>query len=226
MGRGAMLAAVGHVLPLAVAFALSSIPIMATILILLSKNRNRSSIPFLIGWILGIALVLVVLLGIAEVVPATVPKTSQVVLGTLLIIIGVALIALSVINWMRGRRNPSTGVPRWLNAVSSFGPWSSFGFALLLNVRPKAILLSAAAGLALRGDGLTPGDVAVVILIYTLVAASTVAIPIIARLVAPDRTEMPLVHARKWLEENNRVVSALILVLVGFVVIADGLTRL
>ncbi len=221
-----MLAAVGHVLPLAVAFALSSIPIMATILILLSKNRNRSSIPFLIGWVLGIALVLVALLGLAAAVPGNAPKSSQVVIGSVLIVVGVALIALSVVNWMRGRRNPSTGVPRWLNAVSSFGPWSSFGFALLLNVRPKALLLSAAAGLSLRGDGLNPGEVAVVILIYTLVSASTVAIPIIARLVAPNRTEIPLVRARKWLEENSRVVSALILVLVGFVVIADGLTRL
>jgi hypothetical protein len=221
-----MLAAVGHVLPLAVAFALSSIPIMATILILLSKNRNRAAIPFLIGWILGIALVLVVLVGIAQAVPATVPKTSQVVLGSVLIVIGVALVALSVVNWMRGRRNPSTGVPRWLRAVSSFGPWSSFGFALLLNVRPKAILLSAAAGLSLRGDALTPGETVTVIVIYTLVSASTVAIPIVARLVAPTRTEMPLVHARRWLEDNSSVVSALILVLVGFVVIADGLTRL
>ncbi|WP_345761170.1 GAP family protein [Diaminobutyricibacter sp. McL0608] len=221
-----MLAAVGHVLPLAVAFALSSIPIMATILILLSKNRNRSSIPFLIGWILGIALVLVVLTWIAQAVPGTVPRQSQVALGSALIVIGVALIALSVFNWTRGRRNPASGVPRWLEAVSSFGPWSSLGFALLLNVRPKAILLSAAAGLSLRGDGLSPGEVAVVVLIYTLVAASTVAIPIIARLVAPRRTEIPLVNARKWLEANNRIVSALILVLVGFVVIADGLTRL
>ncbi len=221
-----MLAAVGHVLPLAVAFALSSIPIMATILILLSKNRNRSSIPFLIGWILGIALVLVLLLGIAQAVPGTVPKTSQVFLGSVLIVVGVALVTLSIVNWTRGRRNPSTGVPRWLRAVSSFGPWTSFGFALLLNVRPKALLLSAAAGLSIRGDGLTFGDTTVVVLIYTLVSASTVAIPIIARLVAPNRTQTPLEDARKWLENNNTVVSALILVLVGFVVIADGLTRL
>ena len=221
-----MLAAVGHVLPLAVAFALSSIPIMATILILLSKNRNRAAIPFLIGWIVGIALVLVVLIALAQAVPGTVPKTSQVLLGSFLIVIGVALIALSVVNWAVGRRKQSAGIPRWLRAVSSFGPWSSFGFALLLNVRPKAILLSAAAGLSLRGDGLTPSETVVVIVIYTLVSASTVAIPIIARLVAPNRTELPLVHARRWLEDNSSVVSALILVLVGFVVIADGLTRL
>jgi hypothetical protein len=221
-----MLAAVGHVLPLAVAFALSSIPIMATILILLSKNRNRAAIPFLIGWILGIAAVLVLLIAIAQAVPGTVPKQSQVLLGSFLIILGVLLVALSVFNWMRGRRHPTSGVPRWLRAVSSFGPWSSFGFALLLNVRPKAILLSAAAGLSVRGDGLTPGETVAVIAIYTLVSASTVAIPIIARLAAPNRTEMPLVRARRWLEDNSGVVSALILVLVGVVVIADGLTRL
>ena len=47
-----MLDAIGHVLPIALAVAISSVPIMATILILLSPKRGRSALPFLIGWVL------------------------------------------------------------------------------------------------------------------------------------------------------------------------------
>ena len=50
-----MLQAIGHILPIALAVAISSVPIMATILILLSPKRAQSAIPFLIGWVLGIA---------------------------------------------------------------------------------------------------------------------------------------------------------------------------
>ena len=55
-----MLSALGPLLPIAVAVAVSSVPIMATILILLSPKRNRSAIPFLIGWLVGMAAVVVV----------------------------------------------------------------------------------------------------------------------------------------------------------------------
>ena len=55
-----MLSALGELLPIAVAVAVSSVPITATILILLSPKRNRSAIPFLIGWVVGLAAVVVV----------------------------------------------------------------------------------------------------------------------------------------------------------------------
>ena len=40
-----MLQATWHILPIAIAVAVSSVPIMATILILLSPNRARSALP-------------------------------------------------------------------------------------------------------------------------------------------------------------------------------------
>ena len=55
-----MLSALGELLPIAVAVAVSSVSIMATILILLSPKRNHSAIPFLIGWVVGMAGVVIV----------------------------------------------------------------------------------------------------------------------------------------------------------------------
>ena len=45
--------ALGSLIPLGVAAAVSTVPILVTILILLSDNRNRSALPYLIGWVVG-----------------------------------------------------------------------------------------------------------------------------------------------------------------------------
>ena len=70
-----MWAALGHILPIAVAVALSSIPIMAAILILLSPNKRRSSLMFLIGFVLGLAVTVVAFTLLAQL--ATPPRRSQ-----------------------------------------------------------------------------------------------------------------------------------------------------
>ena len=46
-----MLSALGQLIPIAVAAALSTVPITVMVLILLSPERNRSAMPFLIGWV-------------------------------------------------------------------------------------------------------------------------------------------------------------------------------
>ncbi|MFF1875781.1 GAP family protein, partial [Kitasatospora herbaricolor] len=163
---------------------------------------------------------------LAYVLPLSSSRAPDVVIGSLMIVIGVALIVLAVVVWRRGARSPSTGIPKWLSAVGSLGPWSAFGLALLLNIRPKAILLSIAAGLSVRGDDLTVGEATIVVIVYVVVAASTVSVPIIASLIQPDKTERRLVRTREWIATNNRIVSILILILIGVVIIGNGLARL
>ena len=221
-----MWAALGHILPIAVAVALSSVPIMATILILLSPNKGFSSLAFLIGWVIGIAVTLFAFTVFAQAVPAPSVRRSQAAVGTLLIIIGFGLVVLAIIVWRRGRGEPSSGIPRWLSAVGSLGPWSALGLALLLNLRPKAILLSAAAGLSLRADDLPAEEAWLVIAIFTIISALPVAFLIVGSWIRPRRAEKWLVKARDWLAANNRVVSILIMMMVGVVIISNGLARL
>jgi Sap, sulfolipid-1-addressing protein len=215
--------AIGHVLPIAVAVALSSVPIMATVLMLLSPNRHRSAVPFLFGWVVGLVAVVTAFTLLAQTVPT--PRHPQLALAFGEIGIGLALMVLAAITW---RRNApaKTRQPRWLRAVSSLGPWSSFGFALALNLRPKAVLLAAATGLIIRADGLGVAEGAIVIGVYTIISATTVAGPVVATAVAPDKTQDWLISTRHWLNENSRVVAVVIMVMVGVVLIGNGLTRL
>jgi hypothetical protein len=221
-----MWAALGQVLPIAVAAALSSVPILVILSILLSPNKRRSGPAFLIGWIAGIALAVVAFTTLAHVVPAVPPRKSQVVIGVSLIVVGLALIILTVVIWRRAARPDGARMPRWLSAADALGPWPAFGLAVALNFRPKGLLLSAAAGLSLRGQNLDPGQLAVVILIYTVISASAVAVPVVASLTRPETTERWLIEARGWLVQNNRVVSVLIMLLIGTVIVGNGLAHL
>ena len=221
-----MLQAIGNLLPIALAVAISSVPIMAMILILLSPRRSQSAVPFLIGWVLGIAVVVTACTLFAQLIPASrSPRRAETAIGIWEIIVGLALIVIGIVAWRRARKNPSTSMPKWLSAVDSFGPWASFGVAFALNVRPKGLLLAIAAGLALRAENLSVGESAIVIAIYTIVAGSTVAVPIIMTLAAPERMKPRLLRAQDWITRNDVAIGSLIVVLIGVVIIGSGLGR-
>ena len=219
-----MWAALGHILPIAVAGAVSSVPIMAVILLLLSPNKSRSPLAFLIGYVLGLVAILALFTALAYVLPVSRRQTDAAV-GTALVVVGVAMIVIAIIAWRRRASAPADQMPKWLLTVGSMRAMSAFGFAAVLNVRPKALLLSAAAGLSLRADPLTGGELAFVIAAYTVVTASSVAAPVIASLVAPGSTEKQLVRARVWIATNSGIISVVIMLMIGVVIVGSGLTR-
>lgn len=218
--------AIGHIIPIAVAVAISSVPIMATILILLSPSSRRAALPFLIGWVVGIALVVSAFTLLAQAVPTArshrQPDTAIAVLETL---VGVAVVALSVVAFRHARRHPEPAVPDPLKTPRSLGPWEALGLAFVLNLRPKGLLLAIAAGLSIRADSTSPTNAVVAIVIYTVIGASTVVFPIVATLVAPKRTEPKLVSAHAWLTQNGGTVTSLILFFIGVVIIGMGVSR-
>ena len=222
-----MLQAIGHILPIALAVALSSVPLMATIVILLSEKREASAAPFLIGWVLGMAALVFICTISTQAVPT--PRSSRqpdTAVGVGEMLVGAALIVIGIVSWRRARKNPVDSMPAWLDKLSSIGPWSAFGLGVALNIRPKEILLALAAGLAVRGAGLSGSEAAIVILVYTLIGASTVAVPVIATLIDAKGMEPRLLKMKEWLTRNNRVVTSIILLMVGVFIIGSGLARL
>ena len=221
-----MLSALGELLPIAVAVAVSSVPIMATILILLSPKRNQSAIPFLIGWVVGMAAVVVVAAVGANALPIRPLRAQQKAIGIGQIIVGTALLVVAVMAWRRAARAPADKGSRWLDRVDRMGPVPALGFALALNLRPKGLLLGAAAGLSIAGASLRATDAAIVVAIYVGLASSTVIVPIVVTLVAPARMQPRLVLARDWLSHNSAHITVVVLVMVGFVILGAGLSRL
>jgi len=220
--------AVGHILPFAVALALSSVPIMATIFILLSPNRKRSALPFMIGWVVGLFVVVAGAALLAQAVPTSrSPRQPDTVVGWIEIVLGLALIALTLFTLRRSRRRSTEiSMPKWLRSAGEMGPWSALGLALVLNIRPKALLLAIAAGLTVRADADEPSEALVAVVVYTIVACSTVAVPIIGTLLAPAKMEPRLVSARSWLGRNGEALGSIIGIVIGVVIVGMGIARL
>jgi cytochrome c biogenesis protein CcdA len=79
--------------------AISPIPIIAVILMLLSRQAARTSTGFLAGWVAGIVVVTVVVLLLVGQAgntstgkPSTVSSVLKLVFGVLLLVIGVVLL--------------------------------------------------------------------------------------------------------------------------------------
>ena len=218
--------ALGGLLPLAVAVALSSVPITATILILLSPNRNVAALPFLAGWVTGVAGLIILCALFASFLPKPPRRGPDTVTAVLFIIIALALIVLGVVNLRRKAPPEKAGLSKWLARVESFGPLASFAVAVALSFRPKGLLLGVAAGLTLHAASVKLGVAAVLIIIYTVIATSTVVIPITASFIAPRQMEPKLIAARDWFSHNGRLLTSLMMFMIGIIILGAGIASL
>jgi hypothetical protein len=67
------------------------------------------------------------------------------------IVAGAALVIGAILTWRRSRARASSSGGR-LEVLGSYGPAAAFGIAFLMGLRPKALLLGIAAGLALGAE--------------------------------------------------------------------------
>ena len=216
---------IGAILPLALGVAISPIPIIAAILMLLSPKAKGTSVGFLLGWVLGIVVAIVLFTLLASVIPESDPDASKPIAGTIKILLGAALLFLALRQW-RSRPKPGEepALPKWMAAIDTMTAGRGFGLGFLLAaVNPKNLLMGAAAGVIVGTAGLTTGEAAIAILVFVLIAASSVAIPVIAYLVASKRMAAPLESLRTWLVHNNAAVMSVLLLVIGVVVIGKGI---
>jgi hypothetical protein len=218
--------ALGSLLPIGVAAALSSVPMMATILILLSDQRKKSAVPFLVGSVLGAVILVAVGTIAANSIPQPRPRQADTTAGILEILLGAVLIGFSLRSMFRAPAPVGGSATKWAEAVGALGAVKSFGLGLALNIRPKGLILSAAASLALRSANLGVEATAVLVIVYSAIATSTVTIPIVATLAAPGRMEPRLINARDWLDEHGQVVTATVMLLIGAIIVGVGVSKL
>ncbi|MFB6611059.1 GAP family protein [Agromyces sp. NPDC056379] len=216
---------IGGILPLALGIAISPIPIIAAILMLLSPKAKGTSVGFLIGWVLGIVVAVVVFTLLASIIPEQDPDASKPIAGVIKLLLGAGLLFLALKQWRgRPKDGEAAALPKWMSAIDSMTTVRGAVLGFLLSaVNPKNLLMAAGAGVLIGTAGLNGGEITLVIVVFVVIAASSVAVPVIAYLVASEKMAAPLESLRGWLVQNNATVMAVLLLVIGVVMIGKGI---
>lgn len=222
-----MLSDIGAVFPIGVAAALSTVPLLVTIALLLAPNGRMGALYFMVGWIAGLFGVAALFgLGLSVLSPRS-TATEDPLFATIEMVIGFAFFSFGVALLVKKRsQNQSSAGGAWAKRLNGMRPLTAAGLGIVLNLRPKALLLAAAVGVVVGvGNSGAIGSL-MPLLVYTALGCSTVAIPVIVTLLRPHLMEPRLLEARSLIERNQRVVTGVVLIMVGAILIGNGLVRL
>lgn len=218
-------AAVGEVLPLAIGVAISPIPIIATILMLLSARAKATSWGFLIGWVTGVVVVTTLFTVLAAAAGTDTEDAAATGIEWLKIALGVLLLVLALRQWRgRPRAGEPAEIPGWMTSIDTFGAGKAAGLGFVLSgVNPKNLILCAGAGAIIGQASLQIQQDVVTITVFTIIAVSTVLLPVIGYTVARERLNEPLAELRVWLQDHNAAVMSVLLLVLGVALIGKGL---
>ena len=209
-----------ELIPLALVVALSPLSIIPAVLVLHTPQPRPAGLAFLAGWLIGLAALTIVFVEISGLFGdlGTPPGWAS----WLRIVIGAALIVFGVSRWLTRKRSAHT--PAWMQRLGKLTPARAGLAALALTVvNPKVLFICAAAGLAIGTAGLGSAHIWIAVIWYVAVAASTVAIPILAYAVSGDRLDGALQRLKEWMEEQHATLVAAILIVIGLLVLYKGI---
>jgi threonine/homoserine/homoserine lactone efflux protein len=210
-----------ELIPLALVVALSPLSIIPAVLVLHAPNPRPTGLAFLVGWVVGLAVLTSVFVEVSSLLGGDrgAPPSWA---SYLRIVVGAALIAFGVYKWLTRKRSEHS--PKWMSSFATITPQRALVTALVLVVvNPKVLFMCAAAGLAIGTEGLSRTGVILGVVYYVVVAASTVALPILAYAVSGDRLDEPLNRLKDWMEAQHATLVAAILVVLGLMVLYKGI---
>ncbi|MCW2519914.1 MAG: hypothetical protein JWR46_2533 [Mycobacterium sp.] len=210
-----------ELIPLALVVALSPLSIIPAVLVLHSPRPRPTGLAFLVGWIVGLALLTQLFVEVSSLLGGGLDKPPPWA-SWVRIVAGAALIAFGLYKWFT--RNRSEHSPKWMSSFAKITPArAAITAVVLVFVNPKVLFMCAAAGLAIGTEGLHRTGAELGVLYYIAIASSTVALPILAYAVSGDRLDRALVRLKDWMEAQHATLVAAILVVLGVMVLYKGI---
>ncbi|HKH04292.1 MAG TPA: GAP family protein [Acidimicrobiales bacterium] len=220
--------AIGEVLPLGVGVALSPLPIIAVVLMLVSARARTNGPAFVLGWLLGLAIVgaiVFVLAGPADSAEGGDPPTWASVVQ---LVLGAALLLLALRQFRgRPREGDEQPMPAWMGALDGFGPGKALGAgALLSGLNPKNLLLAVSAAATIAQTGIPGGEQAIAYGVFALLGTVGVAAPVVVFLVKGDAAKAVLARLEAWMGHNNAVIMAVLCLVIGAKLVGQAVSGL
>jgi hypothetical protein len=206
----------------AMVVAISPFSIIVAIFLVLHTDRARAN-----GW----AFLAVRLLALAAVTaaflqaPRLISSLNRPVSPRLLIAAGGVVLVIGV--WVWFRRDRMTEEPPWLARLSRLTPLGAAAIGMLLVVsNPKMLAATAAAGLLIGTAGVNVATASGAVAYYSVLASSTVAVPVLAYAAVGSRADDQLTRVKGWLHRHSGLVTAVILVVVGIALLGIGISEI
>jgi Sap, sulfolipid-1-addressing protein len=216
---------IGETLPLGLGIALNPISIVVAILILGTVNTPKNGIAFAFGWITGLTVLLALTSLLVQQRSTADPETTRTIVHVGKIAFGLIFILAAI--WGLRRRpwgGEDVGSQRWTQMVNEGGVVRSFGLGLFLaDFSLKNFALVAAAAGVIGQAGLGNRGVAIAIGIFVLICTIGILVPLLIRIFGNERGDRLLAIWRGWLERNVATITAVVMVLLGAHLIAQGI---
>jgi threonine/homoserine/homoserine lactone efflux protein len=220
--------AIGQVLSFGVGVALSPIPIIAVILMLVTPRARANGPAFVAGWLIGLAVVGAIVMLLADPAGANDDGDPATWVGILKLVLGAAAILLGLKQW-KGRPKPGepAETPKWMAAVDNFTAPKALGMgALLSGLNPKNLLLAVAAAAAIAATGISGGEQAISYAVFALIATIGVAAPVVIYFALGDRAGPILDDLKDWMAQHNAAIMTVLMLVIGMKLVGDGIVGL
>jgi threonine/homoserine/homoserine lactone efflux protein len=220
--------AIGQVLSLGIGVALSPVPIIAVVLVLGTPHARANGPAFLVGWVVGLALVGTILLLAASGADASEQGEPATWVDVVKLALGILLVLAAIKQWHgRPRGTDQPELPKWMEAIDEFGAAKAFGLAALLSgVNPKNLLLTAAAASAIAQAGIDGGQQAVALAVFVAIATLGPGLPVGIYLALGQRATRMLDELKTWMGANNTAIMAVLCLVIGAKLVGDGIAGL
>lgn len=208
---------------LALGIAASPFPIIPAVLLLFTDRPRAAAFAFLTTWFAAIALVVTAFALLSGAIATSDAPPAW--LAWVRIVAGVALVAFAIQKWVT--RSSAKQIPGWMQTLQEATPRSAAVLALLLSIaNPKVVLLAVAGGIDIGGTDALLRQHGMAILAFSAIASISVAAPILAFAIAGPRVLGPLSRIKDWLLRNNTAVLVIVFLVLGALLISNGIADL
>ncbi|GAB4382918.1 MAG: hypothetical protein Kow00121_43900 [Elainellaceae cyanobacterium] len=148
------------------------------------------------------------------------------IISTLLLVLGILLLIAAYKKW-RGEDDPDDSPPKRLATIDGLTPMKAFAIGLglpLIAVKLWVFTLTALATIAAAQLGQLSSII--VYLLFILLAESLLLLPILVRILIPERSKSLLTKLSAWLTKNSRPITVVVSLVFGLFFLHSGISGL
>lgn len=213
---------------LALGVAASPLPIVAVVVVLLTKRARLSSLLMLVSWVSGVSLMLILSMAFADYMHEPRAGLDFPAEGLVSLLLGVGLLVMGIVS-RRGRfrsENPAQP-PAWVAGIDNMSPAGGVLLVFLnATTSPKNLALAIAAGRLLTKPPEPLALAAPLSVFYICVASLALTVPVGLYWFGGSRSETALRNLKDRVTAKSAAVSEITLLVLGLALSAKGLMNL